>query len=305
MSTNIMTADEKILANVAFGYTNRPAKNLSHYFKIVGDGFDVLSSQFAIHYFFKTDETLANFIYNINLCLKEGGYFIGTCFDGNRIVEALTDKDTINGQKNDTTIWSIERKYDMPFKPMQTGQTIKVFMESINQHIDEYVVDFDLLVDSLKKENIRLLTPDECLGLGLKNGISTGSFEELYNDVVDYVSNTENGKLPANEDWMKKMINDMSVDEKRVSFLNRWFIFTKGGVPPPATVERSTKVRKASKVPKEPVEPEVVEEPIPKVTKVSKVRKVTKVPKEPEVVEVPKVTKVTRVLKPRVKKPAV
>ncbi len=43
--------------------------------------FDVCSIQFAIHYFFKSEETFLNLIKNINSCLKKGGFVIGTCMD--------------------------------------------------------------------------------------------------------------------------------------------------------------------------------------------------------------------------------
>ena len=53
--------------------------------------FDVVSSQFAIHYFFENKTSLGNFLQNVSDNLKTGGYFIGTCFDGKRVFDSLSD----------------------------------------------------------------------------------------------------------------------------------------------------------------------------------------------------------------------
>ena len=50
-------------------------------------GFDVISSQFSMHYYFKTESTLRGFIQNLVENIKKGGYFIGTCYDGKKIFD--------------------------------------------------------------------------------------------------------------------------------------------------------------------------------------------------------------------------
>ena len=49
------------------------------YEKIADRGFDIISSQFTIHYYFKDELTLRGYIQNLSDNLKKGGYFIGTC----------------------------------------------------------------------------------------------------------------------------------------------------------------------------------------------------------------------------------
>ena len=51
--------------------------------------FDIVSCQFAMHYFFENIEKLEGFITNIYENLKEGGMFIGTCLDGEHVFSAL------------------------------------------------------------------------------------------------------------------------------------------------------------------------------------------------------------------------
>ena len=55
-------------------------------------GFDIGSCQFALHYFFENSDTLQGFVRNVAECVKEGGYFIGTCYDGRKIFDSLKDK---------------------------------------------------------------------------------------------------------------------------------------------------------------------------------------------------------------------
>ena len=59
---------------------------------VAKNGFDIISNQFSIHYFFENRNTFYNFIRNINENCKIGGYFIGTCYDGNKVFKLLEKK---------------------------------------------------------------------------------------------------------------------------------------------------------------------------------------------------------------------
>ena len=52
-------------------------------------GFDIISSQFSIHYYFKDELTLRTYIQNISENIKKGGFFIGTCYDGMKVFQML------------------------------------------------------------------------------------------------------------------------------------------------------------------------------------------------------------------------
>ncbi|KAL4457714.1 hypothetical protein ABPG75_012579 [Micractinium tetrahymenae] len=47
--------------------------------------YDVVTCMFAIHYFFVSEAALKQFLHNVSINLKEGGYFIGTVPDGKRV----------------------------------------------------------------------------------------------------------------------------------------------------------------------------------------------------------------------------
>lgn len=51
--------------------------------------YDVVTCMFAIHYFFENEKMLKQFMHNVSINLKQGGYFIGTAPDGKRINECI------------------------------------------------------------------------------------------------------------------------------------------------------------------------------------------------------------------------
>ena len=75
-------------------------------------GFDVVSIQFAVHYFFRNFEKLSSFLTNVNNNTKVNGYFVGTCFDGEKVFQQLSDlpkDDFIQGMINSEVIWKIKK----------------------------------------------------------------------------------------------------------------------------------------------------------------------------------------------------
>jgi len=177
---------------------------ISKYHNIMYNKFDVVSCQFAIHYMFENDDKLEAFCANINKVMKVGSYFIGTCLNGNLVNDMLSNakggKET--GIINDNVMWMLEKKYDT-FVPQQTGQKISVYIESINVVYDEYLVDFELLKNKLKKYDITVLTTTDLELLKIEDSINT--FDKWYDD-KEYA------------------LNDVF---KRYSFLNSWFVFKK------------------------------------------------------------------------------
>ena len=123
--------------------------------------FEVISCQFAIHYFFKDQETLTYFLRQVSNMLNTGGYFIGTAMSGNKIHEFLKRKDT-NG------IIYIKKMYETL---NYIGDLIHVYMHGtlyFKEHSisEEYLVFEEKLIEECKKYNLKV--------------ISTSSFEDLY-----------------------------------------------------------------------------------------------------------------------------
>ena len=181
--------------------------------------FDVGSIQFALHYMFKNKETVHTFMKNCVDTIKVGGYFIGTCYDGSKIFEALKKVKTgdkielyksedCKSTKNMKKIWAITKKYDQEvFEPDETslGMTIGVYQESINKDFDEYLVNFTYFIDMMRQYGFE--QEEKLPGTDLPG---MGNFSILYENMTK----RGGGFL-------------MCEQEKEISFMNRYFAFKK------------------------------------------------------------------------------
>lgn len=76
--------------------------------------FDMVSCQFAIHYFFKTEQDLKGFMANVRDNLRPGGLFITTFMDGASVEKHIRDKGNnglVEGRKlgGKVVVWAIRR----------------------------------------------------------------------------------------------------------------------------------------------------------------------------------------------------
>tara|TARA_R110002073_G_scaffold83952_1_gene199905 strand:+ start:81 stop:3572 length:3492 start_codon:yes stop_codon:yes gene_type:complete len=194
-------------------------------FGIANNGFDIVSTQFAIHYMFEDKLTLHGFLKNVSENCKLNGYFIGTCFDGLSIFNMLNSKaldDTYAIYKNDSKIWQITKKYSYKnFDDDETslGYAIDIYQESINKTFREYLVNFDYLTRVMETYGFIIAPKDDLIKIDINKGI--GSFADLYKILEQKVkSKTEK------QNYYGTAIN-MSTEEKKISFLNKYFIFKK------------------------------------------------------------------------------
>ena len=178
------------------------------------EGADVVACMFAIHYFFKSKETLDGLLQNLADTVKVGGYFIGCCFDGKTIFDKLQHTDmgeSIVGKENETLIWSIRKEYgnqSLPPTDESLGLGINVKFISIGNAFTEYLVPFELLVAKLKTIGLELLTDGEARQIGLKH--STAMFNVSHEMAKQHKQN---------------FVMSRALEE--YSFLNRWFIFVR------------------------------------------------------------------------------
>lgn len=189
------------------------------------DGFNVSSCQFALHYFFENQSTFQNFIRNVAECTKLGGYFIGTCYDGKSIFNMLKNKEmgeSVEIYNGDNKVWEVRKEYDdTDFLDDVTslGYQINVYQESINKMFPEYLVNFDYMERIMENYGFKLMTREEAKEHGLPNG--TGMFNELF---VLMEEEVKRNRLKQNEYGDALSMNSY---EKKISFLNRYFIYKK------------------------------------------------------------------------------
>lgn len=87
----------------------RPLAHMSH------KEMDIISCQFALHFFFESDSIFSNFINNLNALSREGTIFICTLMDGNKVVENI-------GKHNNAP--DMDNAYYSGFKIELTNDTV-------------------------------------------------------------------------------------------------------------------------------------------------------------------------------------
>jgi len=225
-----MMSDKAVqITKAVFGQGQNDAeklgKGVARQFGKGEDGFNISSCQFAIHYLFENQSTFQNFMRNVAECTKLNGYFIGTCYDGKLIFNLLKKKEmgeSIELYESGKKIWEIRKDYDeTTFEDDATslGYKINVFQETINKMFPEFLVNFDYLERVMENYGFTLITRDEAKSLGLPEG--SGLFSELYNIMQDEIK-----RSPMKRDDYGSAIT-MNPNEKKISFLNRYFVFKK------------------------------------------------------------------------------
>ena len=225
----IYTDKGKQITKAIFGEGSKDEKILGKgVYKQYGkskDGFDISSIQFALHYMFENNLTLQNFLRNISECTKVGGYFIATSYDGETIFRALSNKsvgESIIINQDETKIWEVKKMYDnVTFDDdvSSLGYAIDVYQETINKVFREYLVNFNYLTRLMENYGFIQITDVEAKELGVPS--SSGMFNELYNVMEQEISRNK-GK---SNDY--GLADKMTSGEKRISFLNRYFIYKK------------------------------------------------------------------------------
>ena len=187
--------------------------------------FDRANCQFAIHYLFSDEFAWDNFCQNLNMYLREGGYFICTTFDGNKIKEKLKGQERLteyyddNGEKK--VLFDIIKKYDDNSKnPL--GNPIDVHMgwlfeEGVYQ--TEYLVYPEFIIKSLKEKCSMEL-------------VETYSFEDIFNDNKEFLKLSSEIEESIRIKFFKeiyKFYTPTDINSKcyTYSFLNRFYVFRK------------------------------------------------------------------------------
>lgn len=240
-TTGILVDKDKQITRAVFGQGPKDAKVLGQgvykNYGIATEGFDICSIQFAIHYMFENQETLQNFLQNVSEVTKEGGYFIGTSYDGEKMFKMLkntNDNDSKVIMVNDETsnhiqhknkkIWEVIKRYDHDeYNDDETcvGYAIDVFQESINKTIREYLVNYTYLTRILENYGFVLVTSDELEKIKSTFTSGTGLFNDLFNKMnSDIKQNPNTAKSYGNAPYMTD-------EERTISFLNRYFIYKK------------------------------------------------------------------------------
>jgi hypothetical protein len=114
---------------------------------------DFWSSFFSLSFFFESADELSKLCTTVASNLKVGGYFIGTTIDGERLYELLKGKSELNVDN----CFRITKYYSDDSKN-EFGEKINIHLaNSIVTNQDEWLVWFDLLVETFGKFGLRLI----------------------------------------------------------------------------------------------------------------------------------------------------
>jgi hypothetical protein len=184
-------------------------------------GFDVGSIQFALHYMFETEVSLYTFVYNLMDCIKVGGYFCATCFDGDSIFELLS-------KYNKNQIISTYHDELGPFKLSTDLPEDYVPFASIQKLYDKKIIDkskFVQLPIGIKQQTLNkdkflteyLVFADYFIRVMKDHGF------ELATDINEFPNGT--GLFNSIDSKYKDMSKDRN--QETISYLNRYYIFQK------------------------------------------------------------------------------
>jgi len=173
------------------------------------NGFDLVSCMFALHYMFRDEATLTGFLTNLADLVKVGGYFVGCGKDGDAVARTMAgqEQSVVGGNA-----WMMTKRYgagigtSVPPSAAGIGLAVDVDNIAAGETVTEYLVSWPYLQARLAECGLELLNAEETATLGLP--ASTQMFAETW-------ATAEAG---GNVFTMTDAI-------KRLSFLNRWFIF--------------------------------------------------------------------------------
>lgn len=230
---------------------HRPSTNFNtkhaKFYNVGTEGFHVVVSNYAIHYALDSFTNINNFLENVGQNLREQGYFIGTCLDGNLILDELNKAGGfLEGKVNGHVIWSIDRRHvqksdgviyeesgqiadkkvadsyntNMPHM-LGPSNRVDMYFETMNTISNEYLVDIKYI-------------EQQAINYGLKL-VDTRLFTESPGSLLSEWENSEQNQQQRrlNDDDGKQTVKQMIDEIRKERGLNDWaryqryFVFQK------------------------------------------------------------------------------
>lgn len=189
--------------------------------------FDIINSQFAIHYIFDSDSSVENLISNIKNYLKTDGYIVCTLFDANQVMNLFGGKDIFtswytddNGQR--AKFFEIVKKFEGDIKD-KSGMSINVHMSWVSQegkYITEYLVSSKLMIKTMEKAGCVLVDTDLFVNTYNIN-------REWFTKVIEHEENPKNKKFYKSVSQFYGDLKGADKESKIWNDLYRFYVFKK------------------------------------------------------------------------------
>jgi SAM-dependent methyltransferase len=217
---NAMDDKNKQYINTIFGETEKD-KSMK---------FDIISSQFALHYLFKDENTFNNLCENVNKLLKPNGYFVITTMDGDLVHKELEKKNGLiesyytNKEGTKKKFFHVQARYDLKSNINKTGIAIdfynSCFQEEGNSMV-EYLITKKFITEEFKKKcNLEL--------------VESENFENIYNTFKPFLMGTSKFEENLNtREYFGKVAKFYNLNDEvnkasfELSRLNKLYVFQK------------------------------------------------------------------------------
>lgn len=163
--------------------------------------FDVVSCQFGVHYFFQAQQTFQNLVEILKQNLKEGGVFMVTFMDNEQLEKlfvarggAYCDKSFTFEQHNNEIAYLMKTEVPMNKDVNSFGSRLRIVLNGNNvltEGSNEFIINFQMFVKLMKEHGFHMTET------------------KLFSEMVD----------------IQFELTDV---EKKISFLNRYCVFTNG-----------------------------------------------------------------------------
>lgn len=125
--------------------------------------------------------------------------------------------------RGDRKMFEITRRFaqtGFPDDELSLGYAIDVYQDSINKTFREYLVNYTYLTRIMEDYGFVPITAEEATQMGLPGPSNT--FDRMFDAML-----RETERTPGGRNGGYGSSADMTEDEKRISFLNRYFVFKK------------------------------------------------------------------------------
>ena len=187
--------------------------------------FDMITSQFVIHYLFGTNLTINNLVQNIKNNLKVGGFVLLTIFDAEKIMNIIGKDNKYTSYYTDddgkkVKFFEIVKKFDGDLKD-KAGQAVDVHMSWISEegkYLEEYLVSKKLMVETMKKAGCMLVDSETFSTVYEMN-------RPYFEDVINYEENPKNKKFYEKVAKFYGNLKGADKESRTWSFLNKYYVF--------------------------------------------------------------------------------